>query len=85
MGSEGSQTLDRKLKEYLAYEASGIEQDWRGVFPRVLWLAPDAERAEVIGRCVRRLPASSQELFAVGLQADALDVVSGTSSNTLTT
>lgn len=78
MGSEGSQTLGRKLKDYVAYEASGIEQDRRGVFPRVLWLTPGAERAEAIGRCVRRLPPASRELFAVALQADAVDTVSGT-------
>jgi hypothetical protein len=85
MGTEGSQTLDRKLKEYVAYAATGVEQDKRGVFPRALWLTPDTERSAVIERCVRRLPAASRELFAVALRADALDVVSGTSSNTLTT
>jgi hypothetical protein len=84
MGSEGSQTLDRKLKEYVAYEASGSEQERRGVFPRVLWLAPDAERAEAIRQCVNRLPAASRELFAFASQADALDVVSGTSEVTHT-
>jgi hypothetical protein len=79
MGSEGSHTLERKLHEYVAYQASGREQEQRGVFPRVLWLAPDAERVAVIGQCIRRLTPSVRELFAVALQADALDVVSGTS------
>lgn len=73
MGSEGSHTLGRKLGEYVAYQASGSEQEQRGVFPRVLWLAPDTERAEVIGDCVEGLPPASRELFAVALQADAVD------------
>ncbi len=85
MGSEGSHTLNRKLGEYVAYRASGVEQEVRGVFPRVLWLAPDEQRAEVIGNCVQALPPASRELFAVALQADALDVVAGTSSNTSVT
>ena len=82
MGSEGSHTLGRKLAEYVAYQTSGREQEQRGVFPRVLWLAPDEQRVEVIERCVGRLAAASRELFAVALQADAVDVVSGTSKAT---
>lgn len=84
MGSEGSQTLERKLKEYVAYQASGIEQDKRGVFPRVLWLAPDEQRAEAIEGCVERLPSVSRALFAVALQANALDAIRGTSEVTHT-
>jgi hypothetical protein len=78
MGTEGSQTLDRKLREYVAYSGSGQEQTRRGVFPRVLWLAPDETRVETIERCIRRLPSASRELFAVARQSDAADVVSGT-------
>jgi hypothetical protein len=84
-GTEGSATIERKLREYVAYEASGIEQEARGVFPRVLWLVPDASRAAAIGASIGRLPKASRELFAVALQADAVDVVSGTSTNTLST
>jgi hypothetical protein len=83
-GTVGSTTLDRKLREYVAYEASGLEQT-RGVFPRVLWLVPDASRAAAIGVSIGRLTKASRELFAVALQADAVDVVSGTSTNTLST
>lgn len=84
MGSEGSQALERKFKQYLAYERSGSEQERHGVFPRVLWLTPTPERVEVIERCVTGLPPASRELFAVACQADALDVVSGTSEVTHT-
>jgi hypothetical protein len=78
MGTEGSQTLDRKLREYATYAASGQEQTRRGVFPRVLWLAPDEARVDAIERCVGRLPAQARELFAVARQSDAASVVSDT-------
>jgi len=78
MGSEGSQALERKLGDYLAYEASGTEQAERGVFPKALWLAPDAERAAVIGECIERLPRSAGRLFAVAPFADLLGVVTDT-------
>jgi hypothetical protein len=55
-GSEGSQTISRKLGEYVAYAGTGQEQEHRGVFPRVLWLTPDEQRAEAIRGCVRQLP-----------------------------
>jgi hypothetical protein len=84
-GTEGSATIERKLREYVAYEATGIEQDSRGVFPRVLWLTPDESRAAAIEASVRRLKPGSRELFAVASLSDAIDVVGGTSDNTLTT
>jgi Replication-relaxation len=80
MGTESSRTLERKLQGYLDYEASGKEQSERGVFPKVLWLAPDAKRVSVIEDCVKRLPYSAQRLFAVALFADAARVVSDTST-----
>jgi hypothetical protein len=64
-GTEGSRALEGQLKRYLAYQASGIEQAERGVFPRTLWLAPDAGRADAIRGCIARLPSPAQELFAV--------------------
>jgi hypothetical protein len=84
-GTEGRKTIDRKLGEYVAYEAADIEQDKRGVFPRVLWLTPDQGRADAIAASARRLPQGRRELFAVARLGDAASVVSGTSSNTLTT
>jgi hypothetical protein len=76
MGTEGSRALERKLRDYLAYEASGIEQAARGVFPKTLWLAPDAERAKAIEDCIARLLRSARELFAVALFTDAVRAVS---------
>lgn len=84
MGTEGSRALDRQLKAYAAYHASGKEQAERGVFPKTLWLAPDERRVSAIEDCVKRLPHSARELFEVELFADAVQVVSNTSEVTHT-
>lgn len=78
MGTEGSRALERKLGDYLAYEASGVEQAERGVFPKTLWLAPNAERAKTIEACTLRLPRSAHELFAVAGFSDALTTMTDT-------
>lgn len=82
MGTEGSQAVDRQLKAYVAYEASGKEQAERGVFPKTLWLAPDARRVSALESCVRRLPRPARELFQVASFTDAVAVVNDTSSIT---
>lgn len=64
-GTEGSRALISKLRQYVEYEASGIEQAERSVFPLTVWLTPDVKRAEVIEDCIERLPRPSHELFAV--------------------
>lgn len=79
MGSEGSRALESQLKAYLAYYDSGSEQAEHGVFPKVLWLAPDERRAAAIEGCVRSLPREYRGLFAVELFAEAAQVVSNTS------
>lgn len=78
MGSEGSRTILAKLRAYLAYQASGIEQAERGVFPQVLWTAPDEQRAAAIRACVERLRRSERELFGVVPFASALNVLTNT-------
>jgi len=79
-GSEGSRALDRQLRAYVAHYDSGREQAERGVFPKTLWLVPDAKRVSAIESCVRRLPREKRELFQVALFADAVSVVSNTSN-----
>lgn len=83
-GTEGSRAITRQLKAYTAYHATGVEQASRGVFPKTLWLAPSVRRAEALRRCLAPLAREDRELFAVALQADALDVVGDTSGVTKT-
>jgi hypothetical protein len=76
-GTEGSRALDRQLRAYLDYQASGKEQQTRGVFPKVLWTVPDERRAAVIEGCIGRLPAGSRGLFAVADFAEVLTAICG--------
>lgn len=63
----GSRALESQLQRYIAYYRSGQEQAERGVFPKVLWLAESPERVGVIADCIRALPTTHRELFAVAL------------------
>jgi Replication-relaxation len=80
MGTEGSRAVDRQLRAYVAHHASGQEQAERGVFPKALWLAPDARRVAALEGCVRRLPHGSRELFQVAPFTAAIQVVNDTSN-----
>lgn len=71
-GTEGSGAIRRQLGRYLSYHRNGQEQDRRGVFPKVLWLAPDARRVEAIAELIASLPATEPKLFAAALFDDAL-------------
>ncbi len=74
-GTEGSRAIASQLERYVAYYDSGQEQRERGVFPRVLWLASDARRADVIAACVAELAESRRELFRAGLFERALEAM----------
>jgi hypothetical protein len=77
-GTEGSRAVERQLQLYVAYYLSGAEQQARGVFPLVLWLAPDERRAEAIANSVRQLRAADRELFQVALFSQALTAIQTT-------
>jgi hypothetical protein len=74
-GTEGSRAIERQLQLYVAYHASGQEQAERGVFPRVLWLATDARRADAIAEGVAALIEPERELFRVAVFDRFLDVM----------
>lgn len=74
-GTEGSGAIRRQLGRYLSYHRSGQEQAEHGVFPKVLWLAPDARRVEAIAEQVASLPAAEQELFAAAHFDDAFGAI----------
>jgi hypothetical protein len=84
MGTEGSAAIGRQLRRYLDYQASGHFQAERGVFPRVLWLAPNSERAAVIGECIGRLPSQGREPFAAVPFAEVISTLTNPSGLTHT-
>jgi len=74
-GTEGSRALERQLQLYVAYYRSGAEQAKRSVFPRVVWLAPDERRVDVIAASVAGLAEAERELFRVAVLDQVLDVI----------
>ncbi len=74
-GTEGSRTIVRQLSSYVAYYASGEEQQRTGVFPKSLWLTSRAERVAVIEDCVASLPLEAHALFQVAPFEAVLDVI----------
>lgn len=71
MGTESPATLARKADVYADYRTAGIEQTEHGVFPWVLWLVPDEQRAAVVHTVIDRQGEAAQ-LHRVATQAQAL-------------
>ncbi len=65
MATEALTTIERKARRHLDYHRSGEARGTHGVSPRVLWIAPDEERATAIGRALDRLPTEAARLFAI--------------------
>ncbi|MEM7092706.1 MAG: replication-relaxation family protein [Actinomycetota bacterium] len=81
LGTEAPSTLARKCRTYTDYFRSGHEQARTGIFPKVLFVAPDDERRHQIERSIGRGGIESA-LFEVAIDADALDVLIGQSGGT---
>lgn len=64
LATEHRPALRRKAEVYLAYLDSGQEQQHSGVFPRVVWSAPNEPAAERIRSALHGLPGPP-ELFVV--------------------
>lgn len=71
--TESRSTLDRKLGCYVRYWQSGQEQARTGIFPKVLWIVPDAARVDVLVDVCGRLPVAAWPLFAVVTEASAVE------------
>jgi hypothetical protein len=78
LGSESRTVLANKVRAYLDYYASGVEQQPDGVFPRVLLLVGSDARAAVIAELLARLPESRQ-LFRVGRLERGVKLLAGRS------
>jgi Replication-relaxation len=73
MATEARSTLAGKARRYLSHYRSGFEQRQHGVYPRIVWAAPDARRTDVIEDALRSLPSEAQRLFVVVTQAELVD------------
>ena len=73
LATEHRSTLLAKCRRYLAHYRSGSEQREYGVYPRVLWLAPDQHRATEIEQAIAELPLDQRRLFTVREFQDATE------------
>ncbi len=71
-GTEHRPALLRKCRAYQGYYEAGIEQTRDGVFPRVVWVVPDAARATALMDVIAGEPGLTQALFAVVTADDAV-------------
>ena len=78
-GTESSTALVVKLKTYLDYYRSGREQERHGLFPRVLWVVPNAKRARQLDHLIGKLtlPFGADGLFMAVTSDKAVEVLSG--------
>jgi hypothetical protein len=78
LATEGLPTIQRKCLRFIAYWQSGTEQQWRGVFPKVVWLVPTEGRRARIAGVIQKLATDAQDLFDVGLLSAAPQLLHGT-------
>lgn len=60
-----------KARRYLDYFQTGTEQQRHGVFPRVVWTAPDEARRDLLARTLHGLEPVAKRLFVVWLFEEA--------------
>ena len=76
-GTHRGPALLRKARLYESYYQSGVEQATHdGVFPRVVWITPDKERAAQLERLLGRV-GFSDGLMTVSTSDDAVRVLAG--------
>jgi protein involved in plasmid replication-relaxation len=80
MGTESLRTIELKAEAYRRYYDSGEEQVRHGVFPKVLWLMPNAARARAVNDVVRPRTGDQPELHAAARIGDLEKVVAGSAS-----
>ena len=63
--TESRTVIRRKALAYVAYWHSGAEQEASGLFPKVVWLAPDERRKGQLVEALASLDPDSWQLFQV--------------------
>jgi hypothetical protein len=77
LGTEHVPTVVRKCRLYDRYYGTGEEQHAHGVFPRVLWSVPDADRAARIRAALAHERPLTGEQFAVTESGRLVDTLVG--------
>ncbi|MEI8080555.1 MAG: replication-relaxation family protein [Actinomycetes bacterium] len=82
LASEHLPAISKKLRSYLSYAATGIEQSQHEMFPAVLWVVPDEQRGAQIQQAIDELPNVSTGMFRITTGEQFIDaIVSGANGN----
>lgn len=73
--TEHREAINRKLKIYLDYFNTGIEQSKHEVFPKVAWIVPDEKRKEWLEGLIKPFNKQVEGLFTVALEDDAIAIL----------
>ena len=65
LDTEAPSRVIKKCEHYGKYYLSGEEQKRTGVFPRVVWIAPDEKRQATLQRHISEDLSDYQDLFLV--------------------
>lgn len=77
LGTEHLPAVIKKCRTYQLYRQTGTEQATSGVFPAVLWVVPNAERAAKLRTAIRREPGLPADLFTICEAAEASVTLAG--------
>ena len=77
-GTESRPTIQRKCHAYADYRRTGTEQDRHGIFPLVLWIAPDERRRTQLEQAIAGDRRIDPNLFVVTTSNKASEVVTDT-------
>lgn len=81
--TEHRPALARKVRAYVTAWRDGGEQTRVGVFPRVLWVVPDAERVAVVEQVCDTVAGVPDGMFTASVTERAVDVLTGPLSGEL--
>jgi hypothetical protein len=80
LATHGAAAIVRKCRVYQRYWQAGIEQDGKGLFPKVLFVAPHEPRRTLLARTIAGAQRLNAGLFAVTTSADAFAALTGAES-----
>lgn len=77
--TESGPRITAKARIYIRYWQSGREEAGSGIFPYVLWIAPDQNRADFLVKTLATLPPEHWQLFMVATADQAVErIATGT-------
>ncbi len=73
--TEHREAINRKLKAYVEYFNTSIEQSKYEVFPQVLWVVPDEKRKQWLEQLIKPFNKQIEDLFAVCTESNAIETL----------